>query len=740
MPVKQVTIQNNRPYKELIGYTRQKTADAQPEITIVEPIISQISSLNDRYCADEDCLELGFGNKYIADGPVVLAQEVESISSFNAGVARSRITVISDSSLVQGRFMSDEFGRMSADTVAFLSSLYPETQFPSDISGKQYINFTKIVAPERGSPQKYLSLRSNNGSRYRFNNSGATASLSAFDSKESMYDPRYVLRSELPWTEDTPEILKEQLRNLEIQEFASDSLDYGATTKFSGIINSQTYIDIGIDGGTPDIMKDTGSDYLDFDIFTSGFPGDLFGFAISLHKNKLVIGAPFTAFSDEAIHDWQYYLDTNGQSGVELSYNGGAGAVYVYEKTFNGSGIRNTKTPWELIQKIRPSSINIGQDLSNSGDSQSYLYLGPNSYTSNYLNQFSTVTDQFGYDVSIDSDIIVVGAPGHDFDKYSYDTYDSGSYIRKAFNSEFNIPLRTVLELGNSGVRNTIGSGNSVLNNGAIFTFENRVIDWPSRTTKWVFVEKILQQGPKAREQYSISASGTENENFGRSVYVHRSNRSDSDYIVVGGAEKHIYSSSGNAPLTNAGAAYSNDIMLRDSYPAIANPNTYIDAKVFGERDSSKNPTVRIVTTNAVSNQLSYASGIVYSDNNGAIFLEASGQDPASRGFIQHRPFVVSVDGLYRYGVSSSGSIPLFIDSTAINSENMNLFIGSTTGNVYNNIGLYNSAIANFGSGIINFYTDCPDPTQIVESGLPLFTASGIGLSTDTLNMRIRGK
>ncbi|NDB87035.1 MAG: hypothetical protein EB127_30770, partial [Alphaproteobacteria bacterium] len=109
MPVKQVTIQNNRPYKELIGYTGQKTADAQPEITIIEPIISQISSLNDRYCYDQDCLELGLGNKYIADGPVVVAQEVESISSFNAGVARSRITVISDSSLVQGRFMSDEF-------------------------------------------------------------------------------------------------------------------------------------------------------------------------------------------------------------------------------------------------------------------------------------------------------------------------------------------------------------------------------------------------------------------------------------------------------------------------------------------------------------------------------------------------------------------------------------------------------------------------------------------------------
>lgn len=740
MPVKEVTIQSNRPYKEIVGYTRQKLNDAQPEIIISEPIISQISSLNDGYCYDQDCIDLGFGNQYVADGPIVVAQEVESVSSFNVGVARSRITVISDSSLVQGRFMSDEFGRMSANTVAFLSSLYPETSFPTNVAGKQYINLTKIVAPERGSPQKYLSLIPNAGLKYRFDNGGGVANASSFDDKESMYDPRYVVRSELPWSEDTPEQLKELLRNLEIEEFKSDLLSYGAHTKFSGIINSKTYIDAGINGGIPEIMKDTGSDYLDFDVFTSGFPGDLFGFSVSLHKNKLVIGAPFMPFSDEEIHDWQYYLETGGQSGVELSYNGGAGSVYVYEKTFNGSGIRNTKTTWEFTQKIRPSSINIGHDLSNSGESQSYLSLGPNNYNNSYLEQFSIITDQFGYDVSIDSDIIIVGAPGHDFDKYANNIYASGSYIRKAFNEEFDIPSRFIQDLGNSGVRNIISSGITVLNNGAIFAFENRVIDWPTRTTKWTFVEKILQQGLKSREQRSISASGTENENFGRSVYVHRSNRSDSDYVIVGGSDKHIYSISGNSPLANAGAAYSNDIMLRDTYPAIANTGTYIDAKVFGERDSGKNPTVRIIVNNTVNNQLLYASGIIYSDENGAIFLEASGQDPAIRGFIQHRPFIVSVDGLYKYGSPNSGNMPLFIDSTAVKTDNMNLFVVSTTGNVYNNIGLYNSAITDFGSGIINFYTDCPDPTQIVESGLLLYMPSGVGLSTDTLNMRVRGK
>lgn len=739
MPIGSAIVSNNRTYQELVGFNTIKLADAQPEIVISEPVTREISSLNDRYCISEDCEELGLSNQYIADGPVVVAQETESVSSFNAGVARSKITLISDSSLVQGRFMADEFGRIPENTVAFLTSLYPDTTFPSEVFGRQYINFTKIVGPERGSPQKYFALTSNSGSRYRFGINGTAANLSAFDDKESMYDPRYVLRTELPWTEDTPEIIKEYLKNEEISTFAQGISNYGCFPKFSGIINAQSYVDAGIEGGMPSIMKDTGSDYLDFDVFTSGYPGDLFGFSVSLHKNKLVIGAPFSAFKNEVINNWNYYIQNNGQSGIELSYNGGAGAVYIYEKTFNGSGIRNTKTPWEFIQKLRPTSINVGQDISNSGASQSYLSLGPNSYTTNYLQEFSNVTDQFGYDVAIDSDIIIVGAPGHDFGKYISDIYASGSYIRKAFNEEFDIPSRNVLDLGNSGVRNSTGSGLSVLNNGAIFTFENRIIDWPTRTTKWTFVEKVLQQGENSREQLSVSVSGTENENFGRSIYIHKSNRSDSDYVIVAGSDKHIYSTSGTSPLLNAGAAYTNDIMLRDSYPAIANPSTYIDAKVFGERDANNEPTTRIIVSNSTNDQLIYATGIVYSDENGAIFLEASGQDPAIRGFIQHRPFIVSVDGLYRYGTTNNDSIPLFIDSTSLNNENMNLFLGATTGNVYNSIGLYSSSITDFGSGVLNFYTDCPNPTTVSESGFSLFMASGIGLSTDSLNMRIRG-
>lgn len=730
LPIISSISQIGNSYTKIIGYNKVKVSDAIPPTTVTEFVSRPISNLNDRYCINNDCSNLGLSNQFIADGPVVVAQEMESLSSFIVGSTRSRITLISDSSLVQGRFMSDEFGRMSAETVNFIRSLYPNVSFPSDNAGRQYNTLTKVVAPERGSPQKYYALSNNAGSNYRFGN-GSVTSLSSFNNKESNYDPKYVVRSELPWSEDTPDIIKEFLRNEEIIKFAQDQYDYGASARFSGIIDGVMYTDIGIQGGMPQIMKDTGSDYLDFDKFPSGYPGDLFGYSISLHKNKLIIGSPFSAFSDEKINDWTYYISNNGQSGVKLSYNGGAGAAYIFEKTFKGSGVRNSIVPWEFIQKLRPDNINAGQDLLDSGISQQYRYLGPNPYSSGYLVLNSTITDQFGYDVSIDSDIIAIGAPGHDFDKQSINIYNSGNFIRKAFNDEFDIPQRVVTDLGNSGIRNSLGSGLCVLNNGAIFTFENRIVDWPTRTQKWTMIEKIVPQ--------SRSQNMNENDNFGRSVYVHRSLRSDSDYVIGIGSENHDYSSSGTNLLNAAGAAYTHDIMLRESSPAIANPNAYIDVKVFGEKISFNEPIVKVITNNSTNNQTYYTSGIVYTNKDGAIFLEASGQDPSLRGFIQHRPFVQSIDGLYYYGIENSGNMPLFIDGNVIKTENLNLFVTSTTGNVYNNLGLYNSSIVDFGSGILNFYTDCPDPTQVIESGLPLFMASGIGLSTDNLNLRIRG-
>lgn len=718
---------------KIVGVEKVLVSEEIPESTISEYVFRPISTLNDKYCVGQDCFELGLNNKFIADGPVVVAQEVENISSFNTGVNRSRITVISDSNLVQGRFMVDEFGRMSAETVSFIRSLYPETTFPSNNFGRQYGISTKIISPERGSPQKYHSLlASQSGIISRFDNYGNSAIRQSFDDNESRYDPKYVVREDPPWEFEGDPKKKEKLINDAVSDFVDQIRDFGGWPKYSGVIDGTIYEDAGIGGGLPKLMIDKGYDYLDFDNLPSGYPGDLFGFSIALHGNKLIVGSPFSAFSDDTIHPWAYYNYINlGGSGVKLSHNGGAGSVYVYEKTFNGSGVRNTKTPWEFIQKIRPNNINIGQDITQSGNNQ-YSLLGPNSYSSTYLNINTFVGDQFGYSVDTDGDIIAVGAPGHDFDKIVYDMYNSGSFIRKCFNDEFDIPKHFVIDTGASGVRDSINSGLCVLNNGAIFTFENKIVDWSTREQKWTFIEKIIPQG------YNRIQNNNENDNFGRCVSIDRVYRSDADYIIVGGCENQDYSSSGDSFIQSAGAAYTNDIILRESSPALPSPSSYIDVKVFGELVDNY-PIVRAITLNDKSDQSYYTSGLIYSNKDGAIFLEASGQDLSSKRFLQHIPYVVSIDGLYKYGLPDSGILPLFVDGYVDYRENIDLFVVGSTGNVYNNLGLYSSSIVDFGSGNLNFYTDCPSPTHIFESGLPLFTASGIGINTDSLNIRIRG-
>ena len=778
VPIIQTIVPENYTINTVVGYEDYRISEPQPERILTTTRFKPISNLNDQYCA-ENC---DLGNQYINDGPVIAAQEVEHITSFNVGMNRSRITLLSDASLVQGDCIADEFGRLSANTVQFIRSLYPNTIFPNDNSGRQFNVLTKIVSPERGSPQKYHSILNNGGLNIRFNGNGFQKPLSSFGDKESKYDPRYVIRPPEPWEEYDDEETKQSKKQAAISNFLTEQVQFGGSAKFSGIIDGKLYADAPINGGMPEIMKDNGYDYLDLDHFASGYPGDLFGYSIALYKNKLVVGSPFAGFSQQEINPWSYYVNNSAISGVELSYNGGAGAAYVFEQTYKGSGLHGSLTPWEFIQKLRPSSIHVGHDLISATNSEAIL--GYNNYTDEYLAINSFTGDKFGSDVDIDADIIAVGAPGHDFGNLSIN--GTGEFIRKSFNAEFNIPSRTTIDCGldeflNSGVP-------PVLNNGAIFTFENRIIDWPTKTQKWTYVEKIVPQGILSRDQnfysdsidggfvgtvhgsqldvggpssvgspdidggsvsgtpsYMTFAEGNENDNFGQLVSIDRANRSDADYTIVGGSYKHGYSSSGTNLLVNAGAIYSNDIMLRPPVPVLPNSGTYIDAKVFGERDGLGNPTVNLyITNNNDDNKVYYSSGIVYSNNNGEIFIEISGQDPSSRGFITHRPFIESVDGQYAYGIPIKNSFRLYTAGRQDREANMDMFTKVDNSSfVYNSIGLYNSAILGFASGIpsgLSLYLDCPEPVSISASGLFLYTASGIGNYTDTLNLRIRGK
>lgn len=723
-------------------YEQYQISPAKPEQTIVTQRFTYFTNLNDQYCASEDCLENGFGNQYIADGPVVAAQEVEHISSFNAGVARSRITLLSDSALVQGRCLGDEDFRASSNAVAFIRSLYPETSFPSENYGRQYNITEKIVAPDRGSPQKYYSLIANSGINFLFAGSGKPIEqkfLSAFTTSNSNYDPKFVLDPDPVYYPDDPEEIKKEKIDEELSKFDNAQWKFGGSAKFSGVIEGKLYADAGIEGGMPQIMKDTGYDYLDFDRFPSGYPGDLFGYSISLSKDKLIIGAPFAAFSQENPTTWSYFFNGNNaiNSGLKLGFNGGAGAVYVYERNFNGSGLHGTKSRWEMTQKIRPQNINIGQDLNNSGLAISSI--GNHGYSNDYLTKHSIVGDKFGSSVDISSDILVIGAPGHDFSNLVIN--GTGEFIRKCFNGEFHIPDRSVYDLGLSGYRVEFpNSGSPILNNGAIFAFENSIVDWATKTQKWTLIEKIIPQGSGSR------INGTENDAFGNITKIHRSLRSDADYTIVGGATNHTYDGSGYNSADRAGASYIYDVMLREQPPSISSPLSYIDARIFGERDNNRQPEIRILVQNSGQNNVNYySSGIIYADSKGQIFVEASGQDPINKGFIIHRPYIVSIDGKYAYGTPNSGQLSLFIDGKGGDvSGNMNLFNKvDNSAIVYNSIGLYNGAIIDFATNSpsgLYLYIDCPEPISISESGLCLYTASGIGNNTDALNLRIRGK
>ena len=116
-------------------------------------------------------------------------------------------------------------------------------------------------------------------------------------------------------------------------------------------------------------------------------------------------------------------------------------------------GVTGGETGWQLLKKIRPESINVGQDLCLDGInetaiSQDVTRLGTNNYKIADLRDNSFVTDQFGASVDIQSDTIVIGAPGHDFPNLEQMEFERGGEASGAFNhKEFNLSVDIPLEL-----------------------------------------------------------------------------------------------------------------------------------------------------------------------------------------------------------------------------------------------------------------------------------------------------
>ena len=124
--------------------------------------------------------------------------------------------------------------------------------------------------------------------------------------------------------------------------------------------------------------------------------------------------------------------------------------------------------------------------------------------------------------------------------------------------------------------------------------------------------------------------------------------RTDSDYTLTAGAPHHKFAVSGthnvagicSSILPDAGAAYTYDAMLRVQPPAFASPNNWIQASVFGLVDGSgvtrsNNEILLNMSQGQTSSESHSNSGIIWTNSQGEIFLEASGYDPATKGFIE---------------------------------------------------------------------------------------------------------
>jgi len=740
---------------------------------IVPGHMRPIMTDNTKYCpgfpiVDKECKDKG--DQLIEDGPVVAAEEFEHFSPGSNGSERSRIVVLADSSMIQGpnTYRDDTLG----SNHVFIKSLYPNQPIanPLNAAGGREFEFTqKLRAPERGSPSKLWAASGLDGSMDLFESSSRPL-ITLFSDNEDSYNPGDVYRRPNPTSpKEICAAIETFAENImPTYGFNGGSLSCGDPTVDNTIPIIFTAVESG--ASTQNVLskfiKDYREDHIDFNVSFSGYPGDLFGYSVSIHEDKLVVGTPFNAFTGKDPVSWSGIIDSYNAgdigSGLKLSDNGGAGAAFYYQRTGSGVNAVSERLPWEYKQKLKPDGVNVGLYRGVTlSDIEAIYGDGATSIDSSLIDPYGGITDQFGHAVSIDADFVAIGAPGHDMGTLHHHIYGgSAAFIRKEFNASFDIPQHSFYDLGSSGVRidqfNNADSGKYVMNNGAVFTFEHSITDWPRRTKEWTFKQKLEPQGYNSREQSSLlmpGGSGSENDFFGRSVSLDRARRGDSDYTLVAGAPRHDYGQSGD-PSGDAGAAYTFDAMLREQVPAIPNSGSWIDATVFTDDRDNTNLTLK-VNQNTAGSPIEYSvSGIITSNKNGDIFLEASGYDPALRGFVAHRPYVTMVVAELLPGIETTGYMSLIasgrpnvIDSSqsGLAPSGMSLFInGPDSAFVYNNVNLYTSSWNNIQeSGLIlhsvgTSGVDSSGSMFLYTSGVGIVNSSGIN-DYNPLNLRIRG-
>ena len=772
----------------------------------IPPYWRPTSSISRKYCNNsnqEICNSLG--DELIEDGPIVVAEQPETFSSFPAGKKRSRVIVISDSTLVQGEcpdYRSSTIGNQD-----FIRSLYPlspekynddtsgargGTNFETPKFGQREWGFVqKLRSPESASPAKYYAISGhaleNNMITPLFGAAGQEGRLPRYLDIEDSINPLFVARP--PEITDPAQIAiaKQQfsdhcinnhgqlpLYSGDYLHIAANGGDYDPWLYPNELDTDRTVIfDAKLDGGLTELSKVNGRDYLELDFFyeRSGCLGDLFGYSVDLSKDKIVIGSPFNAYYSETdpsggIVRWSdvvsNYNDNGEISGIKLAEDGGAGAAFVFNNSGRGKNVLVENLPWELNTKIKPESANVGiTQWGNATEEKVLVAEKGNSIweSGDYIKRYTSRSDNFGVSVAIDCDMIAVGSPNHDFETLHHHIYSgvvdpngfNSAFLRKSFNAAFDIPLHSYYDLGSSGVRiDTFeaNSGQMIINNGAVYNYRYKMVDFSSRTQAWSFAEKIVAQGYRSRAEavfdgiptpggfeYVLSESGGELNRFGQAVDIYRGYRGDADYTLVAGAPYHSHptnSSHETLEMGAAGSAYTYNAVLRGQTPEIPNEGGWMDTQIFGTpTDRSRHLLTRIYQNTQGGSLTHIVSGEVLADGNGAIFLEVSGHDPSRIGFISHRPYVESIKFELIPGTTANDSLSMLISGAAPADSGilpLNI-LAPDTANVYNNMNIY----AFGGSGEneqFNLFTQGGNP----ELTLPM-TISGQPLSSGFLNM-----
>jgi len=706
--------------RPITSFRTELFSEGTPASTTTQELIQEISSDSSKYCPTDFCSsEEGFGTPgpELRDGPVTAAQEIYHQRPFLTGAAKSRITVISDASLIQGSNvrLPDRDNWINGDVIEFLRSLYPadyrsqesEVYYEDEYGGSLiYENVLKIVSPEKTSPAKLMSSEINSGFNNLFGGyaQNSIKDPSRFGNDEASIDfpsrawiaplepakavsPSYqTYKNPMPPVDD---VAIERARLGRIAAFSGDMVSMGTWCRFKVDIDGVTYEDNGYGEGRNSLMETFGYDFLDFHEMQphiSGYPGDLFGYKVKIHKGEVYISAPFAAFSGENITSWNEVINNSPNTpmlNAELGHDGGAGSVYKFTRDYNQVSVNSSvQTAWSCTGKFRPDTLNAG--------------------------------DQFGMSFDIDGDVIAISAPSHDGTASITKTADvgaSGEFVRKEFNDQFDVTQidKNDFDIGGSG------------NQGAVYTYENKISDWGSKRQDWVYIQKLIPQG------YN---SVNENDFFGRSVALDRNARSDQDYTLVVGSPSHSYGSGISSQiLSSGGAVYNYDAMLRRQAPSFSHPDTNLAGRIFGSMNVQDHEKYLLFDfkNGTKTNHSLYKEGLVYANEKGEIFIEASGQDSNPKGYVSHRPFIEQIHGAYYFGTFLAGYNRLFISGKPPStSSSMNLIKPSGIGNVYNDIELRLNTFGvlgiadNSGDDIFNLSISGSVMESINNSGDPL--------------------